>query len=85
MKGYSLAVDNIESMMLELFHRKDPADKKDSHVTNIYIIRIWISLLELKAMCKVCGCTPCKCGRDIVNAVCAGCKKPYDDCTCSKI
>lgn len=33
-------------------------------------------------MCKVCGCTPCRCGRPIENRVCAGCKKPYDDCDC---
>ena len=33
-------------------------------------------------MCKVCGCTPCKCGRLIINRVCEGCGKPYDLCTC---
>lgn len=36
-------------------------------------------------MCKTCGCTPCKCGRKIVNKVCEGCGKPYDDCTCKKL
>lgn len=35
-------------------------------------------------MCKTCGCTPCKCGADIVNGVCEGCGKAYDDCTCKE-
>ena len=35
-------------------------------------------------MCKTCGCTPCKCGGKIVNGVCEGCGKPYDNCTCEK-
>ena len=35
-------------------------------------------------MCKTCGCTPCKCGAIIVNGVCEGCGKTYDDCTCEK-
>jgi hypothetical protein len=34
-------------------------------------------------MCKTCGCAPCsKCGREIKNKVCEGCKKPADKCTC---
>jgi len=37
-----------------------------------------------KIMCKTCGCTHCKCGAKIVNGVCEGCKKPYNDCTCKK-
>jgi len=35
-------------------------------------------------MCKTCGCTPCKCGADIVNGVCEECGKAHDDCTCEK-
>ena len=35
-------------------------------------------------MCKICGCTPCKCGADIVNGVCEECGKAYDDCACEK-
>jgi hypothetical protein len=37
---------------------------------------------EVMDMCKTCGCTPCKCGEKIVNGVCEGCGKPYDECTC---
>lgn len=39
---------------------------------------------EVRNMCQTCGCTPCKCGRKIVNGVCEGCGKAYDDCTCEK-
>lgn len=35
-------------------------------------------------MCKVCGCTVCKCGKEIEKGVCSGCNKKYDDCTCEK-
>lgn len=35
-------------------------------------------------MCKTCGCTPCSCGKDIVNGVCEGCGKVQDDCACEK-
>jgi hypothetical protein len=35
-------------------------------------------------MCKVCGCTPCKCGKKIVNGKCEGCGKELDKCTCKK-
>lgn len=35
-------------------------------------------------MCKTCGCMSCKCGRKIVDGVCEGCGKPYDECTCEK-
>ena len=36
-------------------------------------------------MCKVCGCTACRCGRKIINKVCAGCGQSYNNCTCEKI
>jgi len=36
-------------------------------------------------MCKTCGCEPCKCGREIVNGVCKGCGKPYDECLCKAL
>lgn len=36
-------------------------------------------------MCKSCGCSPCKCGRKIVNKVCSGCGKKYNDCDCKEI
>lgn len=35
-------------------------------------------------MCDVCGCTPCKCGKEIVDGVCSGCGKPADECTCEE-
>jgi len=36
-------------------------------------------------MCKSCGCTLCRCGRKIVDGVCEGCGKPYDECTCEEV
>jgi len=36
-------------------------------------------------MCKTCGCEPCKCGRQIVDGVCEGCRKPYDECSCKTV
>lgn len=35
-------------------------------------------------MCDTCGCTPCGCGRKIVDGVCEGCSKPAKDCTCKE-
>ena len=35
-------------------------------------------------MCESCGCTPCDCGKKIVNGVCEGCGKLANDCTCEK-
>jgi hypothetical protein len=35
-------------------------------------------------MCQSCGCSPCaKCGREIKDKVCSGCKKPAEKCTCT--
>jgi len=37
-------------------------------------------------MCQTCGCSPCKkCGREIKNGVCDGCKKPSEQCTCAPL
>ena len=37
-------------------------------------------------MCQKCGCSPCKaCGKEIKKAVCSGCNKPADQCSCSKV
>ncbi len=34
-------------------------------------------------MCQECGCSPCdKCGGEIDNGICAGCRKPASDCDC---
>jgi len=54
---------------------------------NIYeitkIIYGWSTMKhEVAEMCKTCGCTPCGCGRKIVDGVCEGCGNPYDECTC---
>jgi len=50
MKEHSLAVGDIESMMLELFHRKDPADKNDYHVTSIYIVSILFCFFQAESL-----------------------------------
>jgi hypothetical protein len=36
-------------------------------------------------MCDVCGCAPCKCGREIKEKVCSGCKKPAKQCVCAPV
>lgn len=37
-------------------------------------------------MCQTCGCTPCKkCGREIKEGTCTGCKKPTDQCQCAPV
>ena len=37
-------------------------------------------------MCQECGCEPCKkCGREIKEKVCSGCKKPADKCACTPV